>query len=81
MFYFRFGVSGSRKVKLVRLLGKLRSPTDIDWVIIRENSEGEYAGHGGRAHRGHPEEVGTETAIFTRAGVSRNRSTSASVNP
>jgi tartrate dehydrogenase/decarboxylase / D-malate dehydrogenase len=50
---------------------KLKQPTDIDWVIIRENSEGEYAGHGGRAHRGHPEEVGTETAIFTRAGVSR----------
>jgi tartrate dehydrogenase/decarboxylase / D-malate dehydrogenase len=47
------------------------SPGDIDWVIVRENSEGEYAGHGGRAHRGHPEEVGTETAIFTRAGVSR----------
>jgi tartrate dehydrogenase/decarboxylase/D-malate dehydrogenase len=50
---------------------KLRKPTDIDWVIIRENSEGEYAGHGGRAHRGHPEEVGTETAVFTRAGVTR----------
>jgi tartrate dehydrogenase/decarboxylase/D-malate dehydrogenase len=50
---------------------KLQKPTDIDWVIVRENSEGEYAGHGGRAHRGHPEEVGTETAIFTRAGVSR----------
>ena len=46
-------------------------PGDIDWVIVRENSEGEYAGHGGRAHRGHPEEVATETSIFTRAGVSR----------
>ena len=50
---------------------KLKSPSDLDWVIIRENSEGEYAGHGGRAHRGHPEEVGTETAIFTRVGVTR----------
>ena len=46
-------------------------PGDIDWVIVRENSEGEYAGHGGRAHRGHPEEVATETAIFTRVGVTR----------
>jgi len=46
-------------------------PGDLDWVIIRENSEGEYAGHGGRAHRGHPEEVATETAIFTRVGVER----------
>jgi tartrate dehydrogenase/decarboxylase/D-malate dehydrogenase len=47
------------------------SPGDLDWVIIRENSEGEYAGQGGRSHRGHPEEVATETAIFTRAGVTR----------
>lgn len=46
-------------------------PGDLDWVIIRENSEGEYSGHGGRAHRGMPEEVGTEVAIFTRAGVTR----------
>ncbi len=46
-------------------------PGDLDWVIVRENSEGEYSGHGGRAHRGQPEEVGTEVAIFTRAGVSR----------
>ena len=50
---------------------KMSKPSDLDWVIVRENSEGEYAGHGGRAHRGHPEEVGTETAIFTRAGVTR----------
>jgi tartrate dehydrogenase/decarboxylase/D-malate dehydrogenase len=47
------------------------APGAIDWVIVRENSEGEYAGHGGRAHRGHPIEVATETAIFTRAGVER----------
>lgn len=46
-------------------------PSDLDWVIVRENSEGEYSGHGGRAHRGHPEEVGTEVAIFTRVGVTR----------
>ena len=46
-------------------------PGDLDWVIVRENSEGEYSGHGGRAHRGLPEEVGTEVAIFTRVGVTR----------
>ncbi|HEY0418420.1 MAG TPA: tartrate dehydrogenase [Acetobacteraceae bacterium] len=46
-------------------------PGDLDWLIIRENSEGEYAGHGGRAHRGLPEEVATEVAIFTRVGVER----------
>jgi tartrate dehydrogenase/decarboxylase / D-malate dehydrogenase len=44
---------------------------DLDWVIVRENSEGEYAGQGGRSHRGFPEEVATEVAIFTRRGVER----------
>src|SRR6267154_2751859 len=48
-----------------------RGPADLDWVIIRENSEGEYAGNGGRVHRGLPEEVATETAVFTRVGVER----------
>jgi tartrate dehydrogenase/decarboxylase/D-malate dehydrogenase len=50
---------------------KLRDPGDLDWVIVRENSEGEYAGSGGRVHAGLPEEVSTETAVFTRAGVTR----------
>ncbi|PYH43761.1 putative tartrate dehydrogenase [Aspergillus saccharolyticus JOP 1030-1] len=44
---------------------------DLDWVIIRENSEGEYAGQGGRSHTGKPWEVATETAIFSRVGVER----------
>ena len=44
---------------------------DLDWVIVRENSEGEYSGAGGRAHRGLPEEVGLDVAVFTRAGVER----------
>ena len=46
-------------------------PGDLDWLIIGENSEGDDAGHGGRTHRGLPEEVATETTIFTRAGVER----------
>jgi tartrate dehydrogenase/decarboxylase / D-malate dehydrogenase len=64
-------------VRPTRILPGIVSPLrnasagDLDWVIVRENSEGEYAGHGGRAHRGFPEEVATETAIFTRAGVTR----------
>ena len=64
-------------VRPTRILPGITSPLrhaesgDIDWVIVRENSEGEYSGHGGRAHRGFPEEVGTEVAIFTRAGVTR----------
>jgi tartrate dehydrogenase/decarboxylase / D-malate dehydrogenase len=47
------------------------TPADLDWVVVRENSEGEYSGHGGRAHRGLDEEVATETAIFTRNGIQR----------
>jgi tartrate dehydrogenase/decarboxylase/D-malate dehydrogenase len=64
-------------VRPARILPGIVSPLrnvgggDLDWVIVRENTEGEYAGHGGRAHRGFPEEVATETAIFTRAGVTR----------
>ena len=46
-------------------------PSDLDWIIVRENSEGEYAGHGGRSHVRLAEEVATETAVFTRAGVER----------
>ncbi len=64
-------------VRPTRVLPGIRSPLrdvapgELDWLIVRENSEGEYAGHGGRAHRGLPEEVATETAIFTRWGVER----------
>jgi tartrate dehydrogenase/decarboxylase/D-malate dehydrogenase len=53
--------------------GPLRGvgPGDLDWVIVRENTEGEYAGAGGRVHRGHAEEVGLDVSVFTRAGVER----------
>lgn len=47
------------------------TPQDLDWVIVRENSEGEYAGVGGRAHQGHPIEVATDVSMMTRAGVKR----------
>lgn len=48
-----------------------REGKDLDWIIVRENTEGEYSGVGGRAHRGLPEEVGMEVAVFTRTGVRR----------
>ena len=50
---------------------KLKDAKEINWVIIRENSEGEYSGSGGRVHRGLPEEIATETSVFTRVGVER----------
>src|SRR5262245_9119398 len=49
----------------------LRNAGEIDWAIIRENSEGEYSGSGGRAHKGLPEELATETSAFTRKGGER----------
>jgi tartrate dehydrogenase/decarboxylase/D-malate dehydrogenase len=47
------------------------APADLDWVIVRENSEGEYAGVGGRAHQGHAIEVATDVTMMTRVGVER----------
>lgn len=64
-------------VRPTRILPGIESPLrnvkagDLDWVIVRENSEGEYAGQGGRSHKGLPEEIATEVSIFTRAGVTR----------
>jgi tartrate dehydrogenase/decarboxylase / D-malate dehydrogenase len=71
------GLDQYANVRPARLLPGIASPLarvkpgDLDWIIVRENSEGEYAGHGGRAHRGLEHEVATETAIFTRRGVKR----------
>ncbi|HEX8712295.1 MAG TPA: isocitrate/isopropylmalate family dehydrogenase, partial [Terracidiphilus sp.] len=46
-------------------------PEDLDWVIVRENSEGEYSGAGGRIHQGLPIEAATDLSLMTRAGVER----------
>jgi tartrate dehydrogenase/decarboxylase/D-malate dehydrogenase len=43
----------------------------VDMLFVRENTEGEYSGVGGRAHQGFDLEVGIETSVFTRAGVRR----------
>jgi tartrate dehydrogenase/decarboxylase/D-malate dehydrogenase len=61
----------------MRLLPGLTSPlanrgsADIDMVCVRENSEGEYAGFGGRLHVGTRHEVAEQTGIFTRQGIER----------
>jgi tartrate dehydrogenase/decarboxylase/D-malate dehydrogenase len=44
---------------------------DFDILCIRENTEGEYSGAGGRVHQGTANEVAVETSIFTRTGVER----------
>ena len=64
-------------VRPTRLLPGIESPLrncrreDLDWVIVRENSEGEYSGIGGRVHQGHPIEVATDVTVLTRTGVER----------
>jgi tartrate dehydrogenase/decarboxylase/D-malate dehydrogenase len=64
-------------VRPTRILPGITSPLrnvagpELDWVIVRENSEGEYSGIGGRAHQGLPIEVATDVSIMTRAGVAR----------
>lgn len=67
----------SINVRPVRLLPGVRSPLrdrkpgEIDFICIRENTEGEYAGAGGRVHVGTPHEVALQTGIFTRYGTER----------
>jgi tartrate dehydrogenase/decarboxylase/D-malate dehydrogenase len=64
-------------VRPTRVLPGITSPLrhverkELDWVIVRENSEGEYAGVGGRVHQGSPLEAATDVAMHTRAGVER----------
>jgi tartrate dehydrogenase/decarboxylase/D-malate dehydrogenase len=48
-----------------------RGPAEVDMLFVRENTEGEYAGVGGRTHRGLAEEVAVESSVFTRHGVER----------
>jgi tartrate dehydrogenase/decarboxylase/D-malate dehydrogenase len=61
----------------MRLLPGVRSPlegrgtADIDMICVRENSEGEYAGIGGRLHAGTPYETAEQTSIMTRRGIER----------
>src|SRR6476660_9295923 len=64
-------------VRPTRVLPGITSPLrsvnagELDWVIVRENSEGEYAGVGGRVHQGSPLEAAPDVSMFTRAGVER----------
>jgi tartrate dehydrogenase/decarboxylase / D-malate dehydrogenase len=60
-----------------RLLPGVQSPlrtaesAGLDIVVVRENTEGEYSGVGGRVHRGRDTETAIETSLFTRSGVER----------
>ena len=64
-------------VRPTRILPGITSPLrhvsgpELDWVIVRENSEGEYSGVGGRVHKGLPIEVAQDVSVMTRLGVQR----------
>ena len=49
----------------------LRVPGEVDFVVVRENVEGEYSEVGGRMNRGFPDEMAIQESIFTRVGVGR----------
>ncbi|KAI1125796.1 tartrate dehydrogenase [Nemania abortiva] len=73
----RQGLDQYVNVRPIRLLPGLESPLKsleggtLDWVIIRENSEGEYAGQGGTTHDDTPFTVANDVAVFTRVGIER----------
>jgi tartrate dehydrogenase/decarboxylase/D-malate dehydrogenase len=46
-------------------------PGDVNLMVVRENTEGEYAQVGGFVHESHPQEVAIQTAVFTKHGVER----------
>jgi tartrate dehydrogenase/decarboxylase/D-malate dehydrogenase len=48
-----------------------REPSDVDMLFVRENTEGEYSGAGGRVHVGTPAEVAVEVPVFTRRAIDR----------
>jgi tartrate dehydrogenase/decarboxylase/D-malate dehydrogenase len=61
-----------RPVRLLKgIQSPLRNPGNIDFMIVRENNEGEYSSVGGRVHEGTPYEMVVQEAIFTKMGVDR----------
>jgi tartrate dehydrogenase/decarboxylase/D-malate dehydrogenase len=71
------GLDQYANVRPTRILPGIDGPLkrcnaeDLNWVIVRENTEGEYSGVGGRMHQGHPIEVATDLSLMTRVGVER----------
>ncbi|KAI1213738.1 tartrate dehydrogenase [Annulohypoxylon truncatum] len=64
-------------VRPITVLPGLSSPlkdktaAELDWIMIRENSEGEYAGQGGTTHDDTPYAIANDVSVFTRIGIER----------
>jgi tartrate dehydrogenase/decarboxylase/D-malate dehydrogenase len=75
MHPLRQGLDLYVNLRPVRLLpgvaSPLRAPGEVDFVVVRENTEGEYANVGGRVHRGGAHEIAMQTAVVTRRGAER----------
>jgi 3-isopropylmalate dehydrogenase len=73
----RFGLDQYINLRPVKLFPgvetplKGKGPDDIDFIVVRENTEDLYCGAGGFMHKGTPNEVATQTAIYTRKGCER----------
>lgn len=71
------GLDQYANVRPTRILPGIDAPLkrcraeQLNWVIVRENTEGEYSGAGGRVHQGFPIEVATDLSVMTRAGAER----------
>ncbi|UNO43648.1 tartrate dehydrogenase [Streptomyces sp. MST-110588] len=73
----RRGLRQYVNVRPIRVFEGVGSPVraaaagEVDFVVVRENVEGEYSEIGGRLNRGFPEEMAVQESVFTRAGVTR----------
>ncbi len=73
----RFGLDQYINLRPVKLFPGVetpladKGPDDIDFVVVRENTEDLYCGAGGFMHKGTPHEVAIQTAIYTRRGCER----------
>ena len=71
------GFDQAISLRPARLLPGIRGPLanrladEIDFVVVRENTEGEYAGVGGFSHRGQPTELALQTSVYTRGAIER----------
>jgi 3-isopropylmalate dehydrogenase len=77
LLYLRFALDQYINLRPVKLYPNVetplkdKGPADVDYVVVRENTEGLYAGAGGTLKKGTPDEVAIQESINTRKGVER----------
>lgn len=77
LLYLRFALDQYINLRPVKLYPNVptplkdKGPEDIDFVVVRENTEGLYAGAGGFLKKGTPDEIAVQESVNTRKGVER----------